>query len=171
MLDTRLRSLKGKPIDSTVGTSRLATYNNTRLEMRGGDVFDPNKHRVINLRRIASVIHGCKNANRRQRVWKTSTEVRVLTLISLAGCHLHHKFPLVDSWKQHFILVPWRLNKQLAERIWRILFFFVLIVNNLAVLLCYLSSGERKAWTGLETWHLRCQCSDLWLLCGPMINP
>ena len=119
MLDPRLRSLKGKPIDGTVGTSPLASCYNTRLETRGGDVFHPNKHRVMNLRRIVSVIHRCKNANRRQRVWKTSTEGGVLTLVSLAGCHLHHKFPLFDSWKQHFVLVSLRFNEQIAEGIRR----------------------------------------------------
>ena len=55
MLDTRLRSLKGKPMDGVVGTKLLASCYNTRLETRGGDVLHPNKHRVMVMRRVAMV--------------------------------------------------------------------------------------------------------------------
>ena len=104
MLDTRLRSLKGKPMDGVVGTKPLASCYNTGLETRGGDVFHPNKHRVMGMRRVAMVgvamvIHWCKNANRCSRVWKTSTKGRVLTLVSFIANKLHFSLSLLGPWK------------------------------------------------------------------------
>ena len=100
MLDTRLRSLKGKPMDGVVGTKLLASCYNTRLETRGGDVLHPNKHRVMVMRRVAMVVHWCKNPNRYPRVWKTSTKGRVLTLVSFIGNHTHFNLSLLGPWKK-----------------------------------------------------------------------
>ena len=104
MLDTRLRSLKGKPMDVVVGTKLLASCYNTRLETRGGDVLHPNKHRVMDMRRVAMVrvamvIHWYKNPNRCPWVWKTSTKGRVLTLVSFIANQFHFNLSLLSPWK------------------------------------------------------------------------
>ena len=99
MLDTRLRSLKGKPIDGVVGTKPLASCYNTHLETRGGDVFNPNKHCIMDMRGVAMVIHWCKNPNRCPRVWKTSTKGRVLTLVSFIANQLDFSLSLFGPWR------------------------------------------------------------------------
>ena len=111
-------------------------------------------HRVMVLMGAAAKKNKKAESKYRDRVTQFSSALRHDTWYDKGPQSVHEVAPVQSPVMTAFDF-PETTDFHLIPTHIRLVSMFMIFV----VMLCYLSSSERNAWTGLEPWPLRCRCS------------